>query len=58
MHRGDELRDHRIRITVTVCQSCCNLQHVLPEHQGDRVDVRGGDARGSGASDGRGSVTS
>ena len=21
------------------CQSCCNLQHVLPEHQGDRVDV-------------------
>ena len=40
------------------CQSCCNLQHVLPEHQGDRVDVQGGDARGSGASDGRGSVTS
>ena len=40
------------------CQSCCNLQHVLPEHQGDRVDVQGGDARASGASDGRGSVTS
>ena len=40
------------------CQSCCNLQHVLPEHQGDRVDVPGGDARASGASDGRGSVTS
>ena len=36
------------------CQSCC----VLPEHQGDRVDVGGGDARASGASDGRGSVTS
>ena len=32
------------------CQSCCNLQHVLPEHQGDRVDVRGGDARATGAS--------
>ena len=40
------------------CQSCCNLQHVLPEHQGDRVDVQGGDARASGASDGRSSVTS
>ena len=40
------------------CQSCCNLQHVLPEHRGDRVGVRGGDARTSGASDGRGSVTS
>ena len=25
-------------------QSCCNLQHVVPEHQGDRVDVPGGDA--------------
>ena len=36
-------------------QSCCNLQHVLPEYQGDRVDVRGGDARASGPSDGRGS---
>ena len=40
------------------CQSCYNLQHVLPEHQGDRVDVQGGDARASGASDGGGSVTS
>ena len=40
------------------CQSCCNLQHVLPEHQGDRVDVQGGDARASGAGDGRDSVTS
>ena len=34
------------------CQSCCNLQHVF---QGD---VQGGDARASGASDGRGSPTS
>ena len=40
------------------CQFCCNLQHVLPEHQGDRVYVQGGDARASGACDGRGSVTS
>ena len=23
------------------CQSCCNLQYILPEHQGDRLDVRG-----------------
>ena len=22
---------------LTPCQSCCNLQHMLPEHQGDRV---------------------
>ena len=40
------------------CQSCCNLQHVLPEHQGDRLDIWGGNARASGASDGKGSVTS
>ena len=36
----------------------CNLQHVLPEHQGNRGDVQGGDARASGASDGRVSATS
>ena len=40
------------------CQSRCNLQHVLPKYQGDRCDVQGGDARVSGASDGRGSPTS
>ena len=40
------------------CRSCCNLQHVLPEHRVDRVDVRGGNVRPSGASDGRGSVSS
>ena len=43
---------------LSTCQSCCNLQHMVPEHQGDRVDFPGGDARASGASDGRGSVTS
>ena len=40
------------------CQSYCNLQHVLQEHQGDRGNDQGGDARASGASDGRGSATS
>ena len=40
------------------CQYRCNLQHVLPKQQGDRGDVQGGDARLSGASDGRGSPTS
>ena len=43
---------------LTPCQSRCNLQHVLPKHQGDRGDVQGDDARASGASDGRGSPPS
>ena len=53
----DELRDEYIRITVTVSVLLQSPARVT-EHQGDRVDVRGGNARVSGASDGKGSVTS